>query len=60
MYGTAGGLMEQRTAQLASRGFASLALAFFNYEDLPKGLLEFHISYFEEAVEFLLQHEKVR
>lgn len=59
MFGTAGGLLEYRSAQLASRGFASLALAFFNYDDLPKTLEEFNIAYFEEAVEFLLKHDKV-
>lgn len=59
MFGTAGGLLEYRSAQLASRGFASLALAFYAYDDLPKNLEEFNISYFEEAVEFLLKHEKV-
>lgn len=60
MFGTAGGLLEYRSAQLASRGIASLALAFFAYDDLPKTLEEFNISYFEEAVEFLLQHEKIQ
>ncbi|KAK4314531.1 hypothetical protein Pmani_014236 [Petrolisthes manimaculis] len=59
MFGTAGGLLEYRSAQLASRGFASLALAFFGYDDLPKHLEEFNITYFEEAVEFLLKHEKI-
>ncbi|XP_063609359.1 acyl-coenzyme A thioesterase 1-like isoform X1 [Penaeus indicus] len=60
MFGTAGGLLEYRSAQLASRGIAALSLAFFAYDDLPKTLEEFNISYFEEAVEFLLKHEKVR
>ncbi|XP_042218788.1 acyl-coenzyme A thioesterase 1-like isoform X3 [Homarus americanus] len=59
MFGSAGGLLEYRSAQLASRGFASLALAFFAYDDLPKHLEEFNIAYFEEAVEFLLKQEKV-
>ena len=59
LFGSAGGLLEYRSAQLASRGIASLALAFFAYDDLPKKLEEFDISYFEEAVEFLLKHEKV-
>ncbi|XP_068203081.1 acyl-coenzyme A thioesterase 1-like [Palaemon carinicauda] len=59
MFGTAGGLLEFRSAQLACRGFASLALAFFNYEDLPKVVEEFDIAYFEEAVEYLLKHKKV-
>lgn len=51
--------MEHRSAQLASRGIASFALAYFGYDDLPKTLEEINISYFEEAVEFLLEHEKV-
>lgn len=59
LFGSAGGLLEYRSAQLASRGIASFALAFFAYDDLPKTLGEFHISYFEEAVQFLLKHEKV-
>ncbi|CAL4116917.1 unnamed protein product, partial [Meganyctiphanes norvegica] len=59
MFGTAGGLLEYRSAQLASRGFASLALAFFAYEDLPKALEEFDLDYFREAVDFLLRHEKI-
>lgn len=59
LFGTAGGLLEYRSAQLASRGIASFALAFFAYDDLPKALEEFNISYFEEAVQFLLNQEKV-
>lgn len=59
MFGTAGGLLEYRAAQLASRGIAALALAFFGYDDLPKYLEELNISYFEEAVEFLLKHDKI-
>lgn len=59
MFGTAGGLIEYRSAQLASRGFASLALAYLGYDDLPKLLEKFDIAYFEEAVELLLKHEKV-
>ncbi|XP_064079394.1 acyl-coenzyme A thioesterase 1-like [Macrobrachium nipponense] len=59
MFGTLGGLIEYRSAQLASRGIASFALAIFNYDDLPKVIKEFNIAYFEEAVQFLLQHEKV-
>ncbi|XP_066963980.1 acyl-coenzyme A thioesterase 1-like [Macrobrachium rosenbergii] len=59
MFGTLGGLIEYRSAQLASRGFASFALAIFNYEGLPKVVEDFDIAYFEEAVKFLLQHDKV-
>ena len=42
------------TALLASRGFASLALAFFKYDDLPQTTENLDLSYFEEAVEVLL------
>ncbi|XP_050687594.1 acyl-coenzyme A thioesterase 6-like isoform X3 [Eriocheir sinensis] len=59
LYGSTGGLVEHRSAQLASRGIASFALAYFGYDDLPKTLEEINISYFEEAVEFLLEHEKI-
>ncbi|KAK7078101.1 Acyl-coenzyme A amino acid N-acyltransferase 1, partial [Halocaridina rubra] len=58
MFGVAGGLFEFRSALLASRGFSSLALAIFAYEDLPKELEEINISYIEEAVEYLLSHGK--
>lgn len=51
--------MEYRSAQMASRGIASLALAYFAYDDLPSTMEELQISYFEEAVQFLLKHEKV-
>ncbi|XP_050716802.1 acyl-coenzyme A thioesterase 1-like isoform X2 [Eriocheir sinensis] len=59
LFGVAGGLLEYRSAQLASRGIVSFALAYFGYDDLPKTFEELNISYFEEAVQFLLEHEKV-
>lgn len=37
-----------------------LALAFFAYDDLPRVLAQLDLEYFEEAVELLLQHPKVR
>ena len=58
MFGSAGGLIELRAALLASHGFACLALAYFAYDDLPKGF-EFDLDYFDEAVEFMVQHEHV-
>lgn len=36
-----------------------LALAYFRFEDLPENLNEVHLEYFEEAVDFMLQHPKV-
>jgi dienelactone hydrolase len=60
MFGTAGGLLEFRSALLASRGIASLALAFFAFEDLPKDLSGgIHMDYFEEAVDWLYNHPMV-
>ena len=59
MFGSAGGLIDFRSAQLASRGIASLALPFFAYEDLPSDFSVLDIAYFQRATEFLLNHEKV-
>lgn len=36
-----------------------LALAYFRFEDLPEYLNNMHLEYFEEAVNFMLQHPKV-
>ncbi|KAF2364479.1 Acyl-CoA thioester hydrolase/bile acid-CoA amino acid N-acetyltransferase [Trinorchestia longiramus] len=58
--GGGGGLMEQRAALLASRGFAVIAMAFFAYEDLPKKLGTIELAYFDEAVQYLLSREEVR
>ncbi|KAL7641360.1 UNVERIFIED_CONTAM: hypothetical protein RMT77_008499 [Armadillidium vulgare] len=60
MFGAIGGLLEYRSAQLASRGIASLALAFFGYDDLPESMEEFDLEYFKEAVNILLSHKKVK
>ncbi|KAM4663830.1 acyl-coenzyme A thioesterase 5 isoform 1-T1 [Discoglossus pictus] len=60
MFGDDGGLVEYRSSLLASRGFASLALPYFAFEDLPPAMTEFHLEYFEEAAEFLCRHPKVR
>ncbi|OCT68557.1 acyl-coenzyme A thioesterase 1 [Xenopus laevis] len=53
LYGTGGGLMEHRASLLASRGFLTLALAYFDYDDLPKDIGGLHLSYFKEALQFL-------
>ncbi|KAM4707501.1 acyl-coenzyme A amino acid N-acyltransferase 1-like [Discoglossus pictus] len=59
MFGGVGGLLEFRSSLLASRGFASLALAYFAYEDLPNSLQHVDLTYFEEAAQFLLRNPKV-
>ncbi|XP_060093119.1 bile acid-CoA:amino acid N-acyltransferase [Heteronotia binoei] len=60
IFGGVGGLTEFRASLLASRGFATLALAYFGYEDLPCCLGPMDLGYFEEAANFLLNHPKVR
>ncbi|KAM9101142.1 bile acid-CoA:amino acid N-acyltransferase [Sarcophilus harrisii] len=59
LFGGVGGLIEFRASLLASHGFATLALAYFNYEDLPELPPVLDIEYFEEAADFLLSHPKV-
>ncbi|KAG8429648.1 hypothetical protein GDO86_016187 [Hymenochirus boettgeri] len=58
--GTGGGLLDYKACLLANKGFVTLALAYYGYEDLPKHMKEFHLEYFEEAVNFMLQHPKVK
>ncbi|XP_069588724.1 acyl-coenzyme A thioesterase 1-like [Ranitomeya imitator] len=58
--GAGGGLLEYKASLLASRGFATLALAYYNYEDLPKDMKELQLEYFEEAVNYMLQHPQVK
>ncbi|XP_053330437.1 acyl-coenzyme A thioesterase 1-like [Spea bombifrons] len=59
LYGTGGGLMEHRASLLASRGFLTMALAYFDYDDLPKDLGGLHLGYFREAVQVFSRHPKV-
>lgn len=59
LYGAGGGLPEYRACLLANHGFAVLALAFYRYEDLPKEMKEVHLEYFEEAINYMLQHTEV-
>ncbi|XP_029454501.1 acyl-coenzyme A thioesterase 1-like isoform X2 [Rhinatrema bivittatum] len=37
-----------------------LALAYYGYDDLTKEMKEFHLEYFEEAVNYMLQHPQVK
>lgn len=57
--GSGGGLNENRAALMASRGYAALALAYFNYEDLPKTLIEIPLEYFETAIRWLQNHPRI-
>ena len=59
LLGGAGGLVEFKASLLASRGFAALALAYFDYDDLPEFPPSMDIDYFEEAANWLSGHPKV-
>ncbi|XP_073475571.1 acyl-coenzyme A amino acid N-acyltransferase 1-like isoform X1 [Aquarana catesbeiana] len=59
LFGGSGGLIEFRSSLLASCGFATLALAYFAYKDLPKTFDYLDLKYLEEAAQFLSSHPKV-
>ncbi|XP_051004946.1 peroxisomal succinyl-coenzyme A thioesterase [Acomys russatus] len=60
VYGVGGGLLEYRASLVAGRGFATLALAFYGFEDLPKELDVIEVDYLEEAVCYMCQHPQVK
>ncbi|XP_048218563.1 acyl-coenzyme A thioesterase 1-like [Perognathus longimembris pacificus] len=60
LFGVGGGLLEYRASLLAGKGFAVMALAYYNYDDLPKGMDVIRIEYFEEALNFLRNHPEVK
>ncbi|XP_054828157.1 acyl-coenzyme A thioesterase 1-like [Eublepharis macularius] len=60
MFGDEGGLVEFRSSLLATHGFAALSLPYFNFEDLPRIMEDFHLEYFQEAAKFLLRYPKVK
>jgi dienelactone hydrolase len=57
--GSGGGAPVGKAALLASRGFAALALAYFNYPGRPAQLAEQPLEYFEQAVRWLQRHPDV-
>ncbi|XP_053377532.1 bile acid-CoA:amino acid N-acyltransferase-like [Mercenaria mercenaria] len=52
MFGSYGTCIEFRAALFASRGFASLALPYFLYDDLPQDINDLDMEYFMEAVDW--------
>ncbi|XP_032764672.1 acyl-coenzyme A thioesterase 1 isoform X3 [Rattus rattus] len=60
LFGVGGGLLEYRASLLAGKGFAVMALAYYNYDDLPKTMETIRIEYFEEAVNYLRGHPEVK
>ncbi|CAJ1057006.1 bile acid-CoA:amino acid N-acyltransferase-like isoform X2 [Xyrichtys novacula] len=61
LWGLGGGLVEYRSALLASKGYASLSLAYFNHQDLPgpKKRLNVGDSYCKAAFQLLQDHHQV-
>jgi len=57
--GSEGGLMGQKAAWLASRGFAALALAYFRYEGLPPRLEGIPLEYFGNALAWMMQRPEI-
>jgi len=49
-----------RASLLASRGYAVLALAYFDAPGLPDELVEIPLAYFDDAVAWLSDHDAVR
>ncbi|XP_040831540.1 peroxisomal succinyl-coenzyme A thioesterase-like [Ochotona curzoniae] len=60
IFGVGGGLMEYRASLLAGHGFATMALAFYNFEDLPKKCDSINLDYFEEALCYMIEHPQVK
>lgn len=57
--GVGGGLREGGAEALASEGFASLALAYFGVEPLPRELVEIPLEYFERTIAWLKSQPEV-
>ncbi|XP_059547165.1 peroxisomal succinyl-coenzyme A thioesterase [Myotis daubentonii] len=60
LFGVGGGLLEYRASLLAGHGFATMALAYYRFEDLPKEFDTRNTDYFEEALCYMLQHSQVK
>ncbi len=57
--GFRGGLNEERSFKLSQLGFASLALAYFGYKTLPSQLKKIPLEYFEKAIDWAANHERI-
>lgn len=58
--GSSGGIKESKAEQLASHGFATLALAYFACETLPPTLNRIPLEYFEKAIKQLQEMEGIQ
>lgn len=61
LWGMGGGLVEYRSALFASKGYASLSLAYFGHKDLPGPQNQLNVgdSYFKAAFQLLQDHHLV-
>ncbi|XP_041813252.1 bile acid-CoA:amino acid N-acyltransferase-like isoform X2 [Chelmon rostratus] len=61
LWGMGGGLVEYRSALFASRGYASLSLAYIGHKELPgpQNRLNVDDSYFNSAFHLLQNHDQV-
>ena len=57
--GSGGGLSERSAAIYAAHGYAALALAYFNYETLPKALINIPLEYFGKAIKYLQERRDI-
>jgi len=57
--GSGGGVNEHRAALYAAHGYAAFALAYFNYEGLPKSLVRIPLEYFEASIAYLRQRPEI-
>lgn len=57
--GSEGGLAEELASLFAAHGIAGFALAYFNYDKLPKALVNIPLEYFERGIEFLRAHAMI-
>ena len=57
--GSDGGMNEHAAALLASRGYATLALAYFGLEGLPPNLLRIPLEYFGDALGWMRRQAEV-
>lgn len=57
--GSEGGMREDTAALLASRGYATLALAYFAAGALPEKMENIPLEYFEKALQWMADHEAI-
>lgn len=57
--GSGGGLDEREAALLASEGYVTLALAYFDADGLPETLTNIPLEYFERGLEYLQGHPSI-